>query len=271
MCIGAQKAGTTWLFQQLDAQPDYWLPPVKELHFFNMARPHPELAGVESRGRPKLIDPGPGSLAERVRRTVWRIRYGTLARTPAWYYTLFPERWIGDRLAGDITPAYSTLAAEGVAFAREVLKPGCRVVLIVRNPIERAWSALKMLYRWRSEDITEEDERELLERLRAPSYRLRGDYPRIIDQWSEVFGDDFRVFRFDDLREDAGTFLREITDFLGAPADMERAPLARRPNRDPTGTPVPEPIRRRLRAWLEPEIRELDRRLPGVADLWLAT
>ena len=35
LCVGAQKGGTTWLYQQLDSHPDFWMPPVKELHYFD--------------------------------------------------------------------------------------------------------------------------------------------------------------------------------------------------------------------------------------------
>jgi hypothetical protein len=35
LCIGAQKAGTRWLYDQVAAHPGAWLPPIKELHFFN--------------------------------------------------------------------------------------------------------------------------------------------------------------------------------------------------------------------------------------------
>lgn len=35
LCIGAQKAGTTWLDQQLRAHNSVWLPPMKEVHFFD--------------------------------------------------------------------------------------------------------------------------------------------------------------------------------------------------------------------------------------------
>ena len=35
LCIGAQKAGTSWLYAQLQSHPEVWMPPVKELQFFN--------------------------------------------------------------------------------------------------------------------------------------------------------------------------------------------------------------------------------------------
>ncbi len=27
LCVGAQKAGTSWLYQQLERHPDFWMPP----------------------------------------------------------------------------------------------------------------------------------------------------------------------------------------------------------------------------------------------------
>ena len=37
-CIGAQKGGTRWLYDQLQLHPDFWMPPVKELHYFDRLR-----------------------------------------------------------------------------------------------------------------------------------------------------------------------------------------------------------------------------------------
>ena len=36
--IGAQKAGTTWLYRNLQEHPEVWLPPEKELHYFDEKR-----------------------------------------------------------------------------------------------------------------------------------------------------------------------------------------------------------------------------------------
>jgi hypothetical protein len=35
LCVGGHKAGSTRLYQQLDSHPDFWMPPVKELHYFD--------------------------------------------------------------------------------------------------------------------------------------------------------------------------------------------------------------------------------------------
>ena len=35
MCIGAQKSATSWFYAMLQQHPNIWMPPIKELHFFN--------------------------------------------------------------------------------------------------------------------------------------------------------------------------------------------------------------------------------------------
>src|SRR5947209_20313956 len=35
LCVGAQKGGTSWLYRQLERHSDFWMPPVKELHYLN--------------------------------------------------------------------------------------------------------------------------------------------------------------------------------------------------------------------------------------------
>ena len=37
ICFGGQKGGTRWLFDQLSHHPDFWMTPVKELHYVNQS------------------------------------------------------------------------------------------------------------------------------------------------------------------------------------------------------------------------------------------
>ncbi len=41
LVIGAQKAGTTWLDRNLRTHPQIWVPPEKEIHYFDLPRPLP--------------------------------------------------------------------------------------------------------------------------------------------------------------------------------------------------------------------------------------
>src|SRR5207245_8007632 len=50
LCVGAHKGGTTWLYQQLDSHPDFWMPPVKELHYLD------QLSRVQRTSPPRCRD-----------------------------------------------------------------------------------------------------------------------------------------------------------------------------------------------------------------------
>src|SRR5271154_1831472 len=55
--IGVQKAGTTWLDRALRNHPQIWLPPFKELHYFNglHIRKHQNFAARGRTARAKAI------------------------------------------------------------------------------------------------------------------------------------------------------------------------------------------------------------------------
>src|SRR3954453_13745340 len=96
LCIGAHKAGSTWLYQQLDSHPDFWMPPVKELHYFDELSRIPSVASARARD-------------ERDRRFLESIK--CLSERShidlEGYASLFETK--GFLLSGDITPAYSML------------------------------------------------------------------------------------------------------------------------------------------------------------------
>ena len=35
ICIGAERACSTWLYKNLKKHPEIWLPPVKKIHYFD--------------------------------------------------------------------------------------------------------------------------------------------------------------------------------------------------------------------------------------------
>ena len=57
LCIGAQKAGTSWLAQMLGQHPQIWIPPFKEVQFFNhrFIPEHRKWIGWHYRNKPAEI------------------------------------------------------------------------------------------------------------------------------------------------------------------------------------------------------------------------
>lgn len=270
VCIGAQKAGTTWLYHSLRRHGSVWMPPLKELHFFDLLCAHRELLGVESgkwpsgaeRLRPLLRNPSLSTAR-------WLYRFYGGYPSTEWYYRLFSDDFTEGRLTGDITPAYSTLDYRGVAFARRVLSPECTVLLIVRNPIERFWSSIKMLYRWKGDRIGRDTCREILSAAQEPRHRLRGDYLNMIRRWRTHFGQRFHVLLFDELREDSEGFLREVLNLLGLDPQRLETTVDDRVNADPARQEIPDELKERVMELYGAQIEALDEELPGVAERWL--
>ena len=53
--IGTQKAGTTWLYDMLAQNPSVWLPPLKELHYFDRQNSTPKQRANRSEHVEKMI------------------------------------------------------------------------------------------------------------------------------------------------------------------------------------------------------------------------
>ena len=73
--IGAQKAGTKWLYDQLIPHPQVYLTPIKEIHYWDVYR--------------KLKLEGKSSLLQRVRNEKWQRHLGKALNfeqkfTPGW-------------------------------------------------------------------------------------------------------------------------------------------------------------------------------------------
>jgi Sulfotransferase family len=152
--IGAQKAGTTWLGHNLQLHPDVWMPRNRELHYFDDRINEPK--NPISRLYGKMT--GKGHVHRRWRRQVrgrlrshsnrlpgqdllWDLRYYTGAPGDRWYASLFePGR---GKMKGEITPAYSTLRLDDVAYVHDLV-PEAKIIFMMRNPIERAWSQFVM-------------------------------------------------------------------------------------------------------------------------------
>ena len=103
ICIGAQKAGTTWLYWQLSAHPDFWMPPRKEIHYFNERGNRPIKTWWRTRDeRDLLFQEKLQSLSAQF----WLdlTNYGQLFAAKE------------SLLSGDITPAYSMLPDEIIAM-----------------------------------------------------------------------------------------------------------------------------------------------------------
>jgi hypothetical protein len=258
LCIGAQKSGTTWLYEQLHLHPDFWMPPRKELHYFDKL------------GRTKFIDP-PRKQSDRDLRFLEELK--RLSDQPFidldGYARLFAFK--GLLISGDITPAYSTIQEE--IIARIVKRfPELKVIFFARDPVERALSQLSMdVRRQLNRPCDFSDAEEVIRKLLHPSVLLRSHPSAIVTRWRRhVHFDRFQIYFFDELEKAPAALLSSIVQFLGAdPEKIQPHHIAKKANSDGKLN-MPTEVRCRVAQFFEAELKACAAELGGPATSWLA-
>ncbi|WP_265502137.1 sulfotransferase family protein [Paracoccus beibuensis] len=190
LCIGAQKAGTSWLAQMLGQHPQVWIPPFKEVQYFNHQHMpgHRRWIAWHYRNKPQEI------------RDRHRMRQVPLEPALDAYLTaitsgkMFHNQWYkrifapapAHAMPMDFTPEYSALPDEGVQAVRDLL-PKARVIYLVRHPVDRAISQLRMnLRREQRTPLTLDD---WLAEVANPVLDERGDYATYLPRWLARYPD----------------------------------------------------------------------------------
>lgn len=153
-CIGAQKAGTSWLYQALGQSRDCHLPYLKELHYFDALytpgnrRAQDEMLMALDGVLDDLIAQPQGSPADprKLIKAKYLADYLKMHTGPRGshdrYIRFLTQGWAGQALICDITPAYSILDRK--AFADMAGIGRAQFLFILRDPVERMWSAIRM-------------------------------------------------------------------------------------------------------------------------------
>jgi hypothetical protein len=215
LCIGAQKAGTGWLYEQLRSHPDFWMPPVKELHYFDRFWRSPRISAAEKQrtARKNARDERDTAFLSEMEMLLDRSDIDLPG-----YAKLFAPK--DDLISGDITPGYSTLPEEMIdRIVRHF--SALKVIFLARDPVERAWSHLSMWVRHgRIDDFDVNDLDQVTRHLARPEVTLRSYPAQIVARWRRsVKPELFRVYFFDDLRREPAQLRASIIEFLdGDPA-----------------------------------------------------
>lgn len=226
--IGAQKAGTSWLYAQLCQHPQLGFPLGKEAHFWNRA-PTPE--GIAA------------------------------------YLARFADPL---RIEGEITPAYAALPLEVIRQIHRAA-PDLRLIYILRNPVERAWSSAQMALARAEMTPAEASQRWYLDHFRSAGSRARGDYAGAIARWRQVFGAQaLLIVRYEQIESQPQAVLAQVCAHLGVSAPTE-AMLQGCGQRvfAGNGAPLPAPLRRALEAMYRPQVRALAQLLNMDLSEWM--
>lgn len=228
LCIGATKAGTSWLYSALSGHRDVHLRGIKELHYFDTIDAGKEarrIAEVEA-ARERLVRKAEAASFFARRRIQARIadheayldvlREGGGADAP---YLEYLRAGAGRRaVVGDVTPAYALLSRERLA-QMAAMAPDVRFVYLLRDPVERLWSHVRMMAARRAPDgvLTRDRADAIFRRTlkgKEDQISVRCDYRRALEALFGVVAPARRhVGFYEDLFEGPG--LDQICAFLG--------------------------------------------------------
>lgn len=250
--IGAQKSGTSWLFENLRQHPMVWAPPFKEVHFFDykfcpdMKKWIPWHLRNNIKAAIEKID---GRNDQEEERAYLEMISDISNINGNWYkkvYSRIPDHCIGI----DVTPEYSSIPLTGVNFARKFLPASATAFFLVRDPVDRAISQIKMhIRRRRLDELSAEAWQNLIN---LPEIEDRGAYRRNITNWELGFGrENISYFPFGQISNSPIDILRAVEKRFGLPnADYPHAhkPVFSSPHHD-----VPMDVRHSLRLKFEGE------------------
>lgn len=208
LCIGAQKAGTSWLEVMLRQHDQIFLPPIKEVHFYDYLYMPGHDAWIRS-----SFQKTAAKLRKTPEFTAYIDRLSEIPRrSEAWYSEIFSLPEAEGRLLGEITPAYSILPVEGIRHVKWT-NPDVRIIYILRDPVDRALSQLRMAAnRGGSSAVGEKD----LKKMKVERVLARSSYEKSISRWESVFPTEQMLFLpYSRISSDPASFLASIETFLG--------------------------------------------------------
>ena len=198
---------------------------------------------------------------------IWQIKYYFGYYNVGWYRDLFSQAKSSE-IAGEITPAYSILDYEDVARIRRI-NPGMKHIFLIRNPIDRAWSAIRYHTKVGKLSVDLSSDEEVIAVLKERGTILRGDYERTLETYLEYFDSkQILVCFYDAIQSDPVKLMSNVTTFLGV-ADFEEADLdnQKRVLSSPQ-SPIPGSVRSYLLEAYGLTIDRLSRTFGSYARVW---
>jgi len=244
MIVGTHKGGTTALNHFLDKHAEIHMAPIKETHFFDQEN-------LFGNGQPDYSA----------------------------YHSFFePERKPAVKMIGEANPCYMFLPR--VAPRLKEYNPALKLIVMLRHPVERAYSHYNMIVRMEKEYLPFYNALRVEEiRLGAVaqnyiftgpttiySYKSRGFYAGQIKNLLNYFPREQILFlRNEELLKQHSETLQKIFDFLGVPNDPSIGPEKIFEGANP---PLEGHIRAELLKLYEADITELEQLLGWDLTAW---
>ena len=199
LVLGAMKAGTTALYTALDQHPDVHMSPVKEPNFFAFAGTQPDFQAP--------IDQRPEGVNH------------TSITTLDQYQELFAGA-TDETARGEASHWYLYHPDAPANIERYV--PTARLVAMLRNPVERAYSEFLHFVRDQDEPLADfaaaldAEEERIANHWALGRYVDRGRYDEQLARYLDRFPrEQIRVYLFDDFVDDPAAIRRDLYRFVG--------------------------------------------------------
>ena len=205
LILGAAKSGTTSLYRYLGEHPDVFMSPVQEPSYF-------AFQGSD------LDFKGPGDDWMR----------GIVATTIEDYLANF-DGATSEKAIGETSPPYLYMPHAAAAIRDKL--PEAKLIAILRDPVERAYSQFRYMMMCGREPEWDFGEALRLEPRRMDMgwewgwhYAELGFYGRQLERFYEIFPrDQLRVVLYEDLASDPVATMRQIFEFIGVDPDFRPA------------------------------------------------
>lgn len=271
ICVGAQKAATTWLYDAMRWIPGVFLPAIKELHYFSEihtedARRFGPKHRVEQIGHIRAYH---GAKTTRTKFEDMVLRQLDHLETDRpdddWYRGIFGFANDQD-ICGEICPCYMSMPTRGIRHVMSI-NPLVRVLVLVRDPVDRVWSHMRMHTKIGSLDF--DLDHILSGDVPLGPYMLYTDYANSMRRWKSMAGEGrFKPIVYDRIGVDPQSVLEEILEFIGAPQPITRANLTKSVF---SGDKVslPTELRAKLFTDLKPQYDFLHSIFPDQVETWV--
>ncbi len=285
--VGMERSGTSWLYKMLAAHPDIWVPPIKEIHYFD--RVEKGFRRNKSRFRRHLFS----RLKHRaalVRRyedrpefyknnifeyLLWDFFYFTGDKSDVWYQKLFAPVFVKGRVAGEITPAYANISQEVIKGMVKGL-PDAKFIIMLRHPFDRLKSGLFHHFKVeQGRHFCTVQDYEMVEYIKRVDVQQKSSASHILAKWSRhVKADNLFISVQNNDLEGAENFLSEIYDFVGVDSAFkpEKSFVCKRVNvysSKEDDESLPKDVVHLMREFSDQEIARLQKSYPQIAKLWL--
>lgn len=229
LSVGAMKAGTTWVYDKLQHNPNIHFSNEKEIYYFshidgvaNSLSSEKRIRRAKRAIKKSSIDfkNKDINIHEHMETLDWYLNYSSYETNDKWYESLFldDKRNSNDVFCSDFSNLNCFLSDEGWKHVRSTCE-NLKVIYILRNPIERFWSHYKFHLQFinHSEMNTPEGNIKLFNRITSKPWFIRNSmYSDNIDNMKRnLLSNEFKIYYLDDIANDPERSLKDIEDFIG--------------------------------------------------------